>query len=378
MAEIYPTSQENQETTLPEQRDVRERATPESLSIRNLPWGGIAVAVTVAIVAAVLILAALWLFARTLALLALGIAIAAALAPLVSWLEGRMPRTLAVLLVYLGILVIFGIIGLIVIPPIVAQAQEIVMLAPDLVSEVERLYEQYAPVGEVPIVERLIEQLGQVVGRLVAVPLGLASGLIDLVLILFVSLYTLIEAPRMRRFVLSLFPEHQRPRVDHVLNSMFQAMGGFIRGAVITAIIIGVVTTIGLSIIGIPFPLVLGVIAGVLELLPYIGPIIAAVPMIIVALLQSPTQALIVLIFFIIVQQLESNVLVPNIMKTQTEISPLLSIVAIVAGASLGGILGALVAIPIAAALRVFVREVAAPMVRRQTGAPPRPADENE
>lgn len=371
MAEKYPASEENLDTAPPNQGDLRGGAIPENLSSRNLPWGGIAVAVTVAIVAAVLILAALWLFARTLALLALAIAIAAALVPLVAWLEKRMPRTLAVLLVYLGILVIFVIIGWIIFPPIFAQAQEIALIAPDLISQVERLYEQYAPVGEVPFVERLLEQLGQGIGRLVAVPLGLASGVVDLVLILFVSLYTLIEAPRMRRFALSLFPVESRPQVDHVLNSMAQAMGGFIRGAVITAIIIGVVTSIGLSIIGIPFPLVLGLIAGVLELLPYIGPIIAAVPMLIVALLQSPTQALIVLIFFVILQQLESNVLVPNIMKTQTEISPLLSIIAIVAGASLGGILGALVAIPIAAALRVFVREVAAPMVRRQTGAPP-------
>jgi predicted PurR-regulated permease PerM len=369
MAEQYPEIEHKQKTTPPDQDDTRKGIAPRSLSARNLPWGGIAVAVTVAIVTAVLILAALWLFARTLALLALGIAIAAALAPLVARLEERIPRTLAVLLVYLAILVIFVLIASIILPPVFVQVQDIAERAPELISEVERLYERYAPVGEIPVVDQLVDQLGQVLGRLVAVPLGLASGLIDLVLILFVSLYTLIEAPRMRRFALSLFPEGRRPRVDHILNSMAQAMGGFIRGAVITAIIIGVVTSIGLSLIGIPYPLVLGLVAGVLELLPYVGPIIASVPMLIVALLQSPTQALIVLVFFVILQQLESNVLVPNIMKTQTEISPLLSIIAIVAGASLGGILGALVAIPIAASLRVFVREVVAPAVRKQTGA---------
>jgi predicted PurR-regulated permease PerM len=376
MAEQFSAPKEIPDPAPPMPGAAREFEFSDSTSGRQLPWGRIAIAVAVAIVAAVIILAGLWLFARTLALLALGLAIAAALAPLVSWLEGRVPRTLAVLLVYLAILAIFLILGGIVIPPIFAQAQDIAVRAPELITEIERLYEQYAPVGEIPMVERLVEQIGQVLTSLVAVPLGLASGVVDLVLILFVSLYTLIEAPRMRRFALSLFPEESRQRVDHTVNSMAQAMGGFIRGAVITAIIIGVVTSIGLSIIGIPFPLVLGVLAGVLELLPYVGPIIAAVPMLIVALLQSPTQALIVLVFFVILQQLESNVLVPNIMKTQTEISPLLSILAIVAGASLGGILGALVAIPIAAALRVFVREVVAPMVRRQTGAPPYQVDE--
>jgi putative heme transporter len=377
MAEQYPTSAEKADDTSSRQRSPETDYFSRSVSEHPLSWGWSAAAGAVAIIVAVIILAVIWLFGRTLALLALGITIAAALAPIVSWLEKRIPRTLAVILVYLGILGIFILIGWIVFPPIFAQVQDIVAGTPELISQLERLYGQYAPVGEIPFVERLIEQLGQVTSRLVAVPLGLASGLVDLVLILFVSLYTLVEAPRMRGFALSLFPEERRPRVDHVLNSMAQAMGGFIRGAVITAFIVGLITVIGLSIIGIPFPLVLGVIAGVLELLPYVGPIIAAIPMLIIALLQSPTQALIVLIFFILVQQLESNILVPNIMKTQTEISPLLSIVAIVAGASLGGILGALVAIPIAAALRVFVREVAAPMVRRQTGAPPRQANDS-
>jgi putative heme transporter len=376
MASQYPGSKETQENLSPRRGGPKEDSFTRSVSDRPLSWGWTAAAGAVAIIAAVVVLAVLWLFGRTLALLALGFTIAAALAPLVSWLERRMPRTLAVVVVYLAIFGIFVLMGGIIFPPIFEQAQELAMVAPELIAQAELLYEEYAPIGEVPIIQQLADQLGQITGRLVAVPLGLASGLFDLVLILFISLYTLVEAPRMRRFALSLFPEERRDRVDHVLNSMAQAMGGFIRGAVITAIIIGTVTSIALSIIGIPFPLVLGMIAGVLELLPYVGPIIASIPMLIVALLQSPTQALIVLVFFIILQQIESNILVPNIMKTQTEISPLMSIAAIVAGVSLGGLLGALVAIPIAAALRVFVREVAAPMVRRQTGAPPVELDE--
>jgi predicted PurR-regulated permease PerM len=93
--------------------------------------------------------------------------------------------------------------------------------------------------------------------------------------------------------------------------------------------------------------------------------------MLLVALLESPTQALIVLVFFIVLQQLESNVFVPNIMHSQTEISPLLAMLAIVAGGTLGGLLGALVAIPLAAALQVFVSLVVAPLIRRQSGANP-------
>jgi predicted PurR-regulated permease PerM len=134
---------------------------------------------------------------------------------------------------------------------------------------------------------------------------------------------------------------------------------------------VGVITYIGLSIIGVQYALVLSLFAGIMEFAPVIGPIIAAIPMLAIALLASPTQFLIVLIFVIILQQVESALLTPNIMKSQTEASPLLVILALVAGHSVGGLLGALVAIPLAASLRVLVTRVIAPGIRRWSGAQP-------
>jgi predicted PurR-regulated permease PerM len=330
-------------------------------------WGWTAAAVFVGLVGAVLFLAVLWLFGRPLALLALAIAIASALAPVVSRLERRMPRILAIILVYLLIFLFFGLLIWVVFPALVEQGEELVLIAPQIIDVIQNMYQRWG--GDIPIFETLFNQLGQFTSTLLAVPLGLASAALEIFLIFFISLYTLVEAPKLRRFVLTLFPPGRRERVDNVLEEMAGAMGGFVRGTVIVAILVGLLTFLGLSIIGVRFSLVLGIIAGVLELLPYIGPIIASIPMLLVALLESPTQALIVLVFFIILQQLESNVFVPNIMHTQTEISPLLAMLAIVAGGSLGGLLGALVAIPVAAALQVFVGMVVAPLIRRQTGA---------
>jgi predicted PurR-regulated permease PerM len=330
-------------------------------------WGWTAAAIFVAIVMSAFTLGVLWLFGRILSLFILGVAIAAALAPLVRRAEKHIPRSFAVVLVFLFILLIFGGIIAATLPAMIQQGEEIALLLPQFIEQVEEWYERLG--ADLPLVEIFFDQIIQLTTALIGVPLGLISAVIEIVLVLFSALYLLLESPRLRRFTLSLFPPERQPKVDIITEEMFQAMGGFVRGAVITAILVGVFTYFGLLIIGVRFPLVLALIAGVFELLPYIGPFLAAIPMFIVALMASPTQALLVLIFFVILQQLESYVLVPNIMKTQTEISPLMALLAIVAGGSLGGLVGALVAIPLAASLLVFVKRVVAPEIRKRTGA---------
>jgi putative heme transporter len=330
-------------------------------------WGWTTGAIFVGLVAAVIFLAALWLFGRVISLFILGISIAAALAPLVRRAEKRLPRSLAVVLVFLFVILVFGGIITVTFPAIIQQAEEVAEIIPDFISQAEEWYEEWG--ADLPLVEIFFDQIVQLTTALISVPLGLLSAVVEVVLVLFSALYLLLESPRLKRFTLSLFPPERQRKVDEVSEEMFQAMGGFIRGAVITAILVGIFTFFGLIIIGVRFPLVLALIAAVFELLPYIGPFLAAIPMLVVALMESPTQALMVLIFFVVLQQLESYVFVPNIMKTQTEISPLMALLAIVAGASLGGLLGALVAIPVASALMVFVKRVLAPEIRKKTGA---------
>jgi predicted PurR-regulated permease PerM len=188
-------------------------------------------------------------------------------------------------------------------------------------------------------------------------------------LILFVSFYILQESSRMQGFLLSLFPEERRPRVNTVIGEIAQAMGGYFRGVVINGVIVGFLTFVGLLLLGIDFALAFGALAGILELIPIAGPIVATIIIVGLTLFQSPGLALAALVFMVILQQIENNVLVPHIMRSQTDVSPLLSILAIFAGGAMGGLLGALIAIPIAAALRVLVRQVLAPAIRRQTGA---------
>lgn len=333
------------------------------------PWWRVVIAgVTILVIGAIL-LAMLSELLSFVFLVILGTSIAAGLDPLVRLLARWMPRGLAVILVMLAIVAVFGLILWIVLPPLAEQGQQLIARAPEFYT---RLQERYAElVGRelevVPLLESTANQLTRVGSTLLAVPLGLFSGLFSLVLVLFITLYMLMEAPDLYRFLLSLYPEGSRGRAREVIRAMAEAMGGFIRGTTLVSLVVGLLTYLGLLIIGIPFPLVLGLLAGLLEFIPYIGPFLAAIPMVLIALTESPTHALIVLVYFVIIQQLESNVLVPNIQRTQTDLSPLTSILALTAGSILAGLIGVLAAIPLAAALRVFVKKVVAPEIRRRS-----------
>ncbi len=135
-------------------------------------------------------------------------------------------------------------------------------------------------------------------------------------------------------------------------------------------LLVGAATFSGLTVIGVDFPLVLALIAGIAELIPIVGVYIATIPAVAIALIESPTQALMVLGFYVLLQQIESNLLLPALMRHQAGIPALLAVFALFAGEQLAGILGALIAIPLAGALQVLVVRVVAPALRRWTGAP--------
>jgi predicted PurR-regulated permease PerM len=145
-------------------------------------------------------------------------------------------------------------------------------------------------------------------------------------------------------------------------------MGGYVRGILIEALLITVIVFVGLWLLGVEYPLALAVLAGIGEFMPYVGPIMAAVPAVLLALLESPTLALIVLGFYVVLQLVEGYLLFPFVVGNQSEIPALLIILGLLAGGAVGGVLGALVAIPLAGALRIVVLRVIAPEIRRRTG----------
>jgi predicted PurR-regulated permease PerM len=181
------------------------------------------------------------------------------------------------------------------------------------------------------------------------------------------SVYWLVALPGLRDFVLSLVPPVHRSKTCSVLGEIGQTMGGYVRGVALEATLIGAITFVALQLIGVEYALVLAVLASLGEIVPVVGPIFAAVPAIGMALLDSPTLALIVLGFYVGLQMLEGYLLFPLVVGKQSDIPPLLIIFGLLVGDALGSFLAVLVAIPLAGGLYVVVRRVLAPWLRRRT-----------
>ncbi|NPV06752.1 MAG: AI-2E family transporter [Anaerolineae bacterium] len=316
------------------------------------------------------------MFGHALALLLLGVVLAQGLAPVVATVGRWLPRPLAIVLVYLVILFGFVIAGWLVLPALVAQVSALLDRAPQAIEALDDwLTDRGVPnIPDVIEVDSALLQdlLGRVAGLgagLLAVPAGVATLLLDVGLVLFVSIYWLIDMPKMHRFVSHLLPERRRDWAERLTADVGRAIGGYVRGSILDALIVGLLSYLGLLIIGVPYALALGVLAALMEVIPNIGPIIAGAFMVATAWTVSPTRALITLAFVLVLQQVEGQLLVPMVMRGQTHLSPVLTIVAIFAGASVAGLLGVFVAIPLVAAMRVLVSYLLIPAVRRWTGA---------
>jgi putative heme transporter len=332
-------------------------------------WSATSGAMALALGLGILVL--IWLFARPIALVILAISLAAALAPAVDFLSQRLSRTLSIVIVYVLILGAILAVLAIIVPPMISQVQSLITRAPDLIKAAQDWLRQSPFFSNTTVNNAVLGELGRIGAGLVTAPLQAVSTTVDILLVVVISAYWLGVAPGMQRFFLSLFPAQRRGRLGSIVEELGIGMGGYIRGTFITGVILGVAAFIGLSIIGVNYPLVLATFAGVMEFIPYVGPFISGALMVGIALSQSLTLALIVLAFAIVLQEIEGHLIIPMVMRSQTDIPPLLAVIALFAGATIGGLVGALTAIPLAVALRVIVRRVVAPAVRRQTGAPP-------
>src|SRR3989339_705825 len=167
-------------------------------------------------------------------------------------------------------------------------------------------------------------------------------------IVLVLSFYMVVDEERMRKYFRSLAPIEYQPYVAHLMKKMSRKMGEWLRGQIILGLIVGVAVYVGLTFLGVKYALVLALIAGLLEVIPYVGPIISLVPAGIIGFAQSPFVGLAVVILYLVIQQLENNVLVPKIMQKVTGLNPIISILALLVGLKAGGLAGAVLAIPLA------------------------------
>lgn len=295
-------------------------------------------------------------------------AIVYVLKPGVDFLEGRgLSRLNSILLAYLVLILAFSLIMLFVIPVVVQEVTNLVKDLPGYVKLGQETFSRYVgifrelriPKEATKVISQGLDHLKRsLLSVLVRVPgatIGLFGAFFNLILAPIIAFYALKDMDRIKGGALRLIAPPYREEGKAVLGKIDRALKGFVRGQLTGAIIVGIMSTVGLAILGIDFAVIIGMLAGLFNLIPYFGPVIGAIPAVIIALIKfSVWRAVAVVVMFLIVQQLDSQVVSPYLMKRYVGIHPLLVIFALLVGGVLLGLMGMLIAVPVTAIAMVL------------------------
>jgi predicted PurR-regulated permease PerM len=331
------------------------------------------------VVGAALACMVLWLARDVLLLVFIAAVLAAGIAPAVRRVRGlwrynfrrRISRGAAVMIVYLPFAVMVIVLGLLLVPRVITDTRELAKQFPTLVERnVLNPLERYVPV------DMIRRELGGGVelprSRVFAFMRNAATAIASVFAVLFMVAYMLIDAERLRNLILLVYPPEERGRHRRTLVRVGKRMSAWMSAQLILCAIIGIATFIGLTLMRIPYALPLAILAAAGELIPVIGPTVSACPALIVALLSSRWQFWAVLAFAFLLQKAENYLIVPRVMAKRVAISPLAVFIAFLIGASLLGVMGAILAIPVAAIAKVaFDEAFVARRERRQDAERP-------
>ncbi|HVE64812.1 MAG TPA: AI-2E family transporter [Mycobacteriales bacterium] len=289
--------------------------------------------------------------------------------PVVEWFQRRgLRRNRAVLAVFAGILLAFIGFGAAVVPPIANQGTGLFEQLPEY-GERLRDNKQFANLDDkYDLVEKLqkkVDTAGEdgigLLGGAFGVVKGIFNAIFSTLTVLILTLYFLSSYPNIKRSAYRVVPRSRRPRVGLLADEILSRVGGYVLGNIATSLVAGVVAFIYLLIAGVPYPVALAVLVAFLDLIPLIGASLAALACVAVAFFVSVPVGLITAAFFLIYQQFENYVLVPRVMQRTVDVSPITTVVAVLVGGSLLGVVGALLAIPVAAAVQLIGNEVVLP-----------------
>ncbi len=327
---------------------------------------------TVVVILTVVVAYILFLSLNIVIVLLFAIIFASALRPVVLWLDKRVPEALAILLTYLGVLLVVIGLFVIVLPPAVNRLGVYIenddRLAFRLISAnnwAERTLNTVLQPEE-PIVLLESDSIRTEVSRTVAslrdtIPsmAGNVGGLLgNLVLVIVIGIYWLTSRDQAVEFTLQLFSLARRPLVKQIILEIEQGLGAYVRGVMLVVMFVGIANFILLTIFRVPNATTLAFVIGITTALPVIGGFIGAGVAVFLALLETPVAGLLTLVSFVLVQQIETHILTPRMMSNSVHISPILVIVSLFIGFAVGGVIGGLIAVPVAGTLMVLARHL--------------------
>jgi predicted PurR-regulated permease PerM len=296
--------------------------------------------------------------------------LAIALTGPVNFISRWMPRKLAITTTYLGLVAIPAAIIAIVVPPIVTEGTQLAQKAPQYAQDVQdyvnnneklkQLDDKYGIVSTLQEqAEKLPSRIGDAASALGDIGVGLVNSIFATVTILILSIFLVASGPGWIRRLIDLQPPEHRARMERAFQRIGRAVGAYVAGAAVQATLAGISTFIVLTILGVPFAAPLAVLTALADLVPLVGATIGAILVGIVTLFQDfPTVTIIWVVWAIVYQQVENSVIQPQIQKRAVDVHAFIVLVAVLFGSTLFGIIGALLAIPVAATIQITVREI--------------------
>ncbi|QQG43610.1 MAG: AI-2E family transporter [Candidatus Daviesbacteria bacterium] len=291
-----------------------------------------------------------YLIRDLLILLFIAVILMSALAPVVSFFTKlKFPKALGILITYIIIIAAFGGILLGFLPLLVEQSNKLIDTFPTLLV-------QYFNINNIDQTF-LQSQVADLSKNLLSFTLVVFDNIITILFLLVLTFYLLLERENLEKRTAALFL-HRQHQIQNLTIKIEERLGAWVRGQLFLSLIIGVLVYIGLFLLNIPYALTLAIVAGILEIVPVIGPIVAAIPGILLAFTISPILALGVAVMYFVIQQLENHLIVPQVMGRAVGLNPLVVILAIAVGSRLLGIVGALLAVPLTVVLQIIVSEM--------------------
>lgn len=312
------------------------------------------------IIFTVLFLISLWFLFQIryiLLLLFIGLLFMSAINPIVERLEKfRIPRSLSVILIYVFILSFLGLLLAGVIPPLVSQTGTLITRIPDYFSSFGFWGLNQSFIDNQ--INQLLSRLGTISADIFRISISIFGNFITFFALFLISFYLLLERKNLDAYLIRLFGSANNERALKIVNKIEKRLGEWVGAQLSLMFIVGMMTYVGLRLLGIDFALPLALLAGLLEIVPNIGPIIASIPAVLAGLIVSPLTGLAAAAVSFLVQQIENQIIVPQIMKKEVGVNPLITIFALMAGLKIGGALGAILAIPFVILIEILLTEV--------------------
>jgi len=319
---------------------------------------------TVAIFALLYIL---YLISDILILFFVALVFSSALDPWVDWLKKKkIPRSVSVLVLYLAVFTALGLILYLIIPIIIKEVND---MSTNFPRYFESVYSKFSDLKDYSLkygfldkfkgsLDFISDYLSTTASGIFLTVTNIFGGIFSFVLILVLTFYMVVEESAMKKLVWSIVPAKHQPYAMQLINRVQIKMGHWLRGQLILGLALAVMAYLGLMILGINYALILAIMVGLFSFVPYMGAALGAIPAVFIAFTQAPLLSVFTIVLFYIIHFIEGNFLYPKIMEKAVGLNPIISILAMLAGFKLAGVIGAILSIPVTTALAIFIKDI--------------------